>query len=39
VPKTVVNESVEILGALPEAQFVKQVVTPRADDSGGVEAG
>jgi hypothetical protein len=28
VPKTVVNNSVEILGALPEAEFVRQVVGP-----------
>ena len=26
VPKTVVNEEVEILGALPEAEFVEQAV-------------
>ena len=35
VPKTIVNESIEILGALPEAQFVRTVVgasEERADD-------
>ena len=26
VPKTVVNESIEILGALPEDQFVRTVI-------------
>ena len=26
VPKTVVNEEIEILGALPEAQFVRAVL-------------
>ena len=26
VPKTVVNEEVEILGALPEADFIEQAV-------------
>ncbi len=26
VPKTVVNEQIEILGALPEAQFVRAVL-------------
>ncbi|HEY9462847.1 MAG TPA: thioredoxin family protein, partial [Vicinamibacterales bacterium] len=32
VPKTIVNESIEILGALPEDQFVRTVVgAPDAD--------
>jgi len=38
VPKTVVNDSIEILGALPEDQFVRSVVgAPPADDSPGLE--
>jgi predicted DsbA family dithiol-disulfide isomerase len=28
VPKTVVNDRVEILGAVPEAEFVGQVLAP-----------
>jgi glutaredoxin-like protein len=36
VPKTVVNESIEILGALPEAQFVRTVVGA-PDDSANTE--
>ncbi len=32
VPKTVVNDAVEILGALPEDAFVRSVVTPPGDD-------
>ena len=35
VPKTVVNDSIEILGALPEDQFVRTVVgAPAAGDAG-----
>jgi alkyl hydroperoxide reductase subunit AhpF len=35
VPKTVVNESVEILGALPEDQFVRMIVgAPDQGDDG-----
>jgi predicted DsbA family dithiol-disulfide isomerase len=30
VPKTVVNEYVEILGALPEDEFVAQALAPAA---------
>jgi alkyl hydroperoxide reductase subunit AhpF len=30
VPKTIVNETVEILGALPEAMFVEQVLSAAA---------
>jgi len=33
VPKTVVNESIEILGALPEDQFVRTVVGASSDDA------
>ena len=29
VPKTVVNDSIEILGAVPEASFVSQVLAAR----------
>jgi glutaredoxin-like protein len=35
VPKTIVNESIEILGALPEDQFVRTVVGAAPDDSSG----
>lgn len=31
VPKTVVNETVEILGALPEDEFVREITRPRED--------
>jgi hypothetical protein len=32
VPKTIVNESIEILGALPEEMFVREVLgLPEAD--------
>jgi glutaredoxin-like protein len=34
VPKTVVNESIEILGALPEDQFVRTVVGVTDDQDG-----
>src|SRR5215510_11589659 len=34
VPKTVVNGSIEILGALPEAQFVRTVVGASGDEAG-----
>ena len=38
VPKTVVNDSIEILGALPEDQFVRTVVgAPAADEPAGPE--
>jgi glutaredoxin-like protein len=33
VPKTVVNDSIEILGALPEDQFVRTVVGASSDDT------
>ena len=33
VPKTVVNESIEILGALPEDQFVRTVVGASSDET------
>jgi glutaredoxin-like protein len=35
VPKTIVNGSIEILGALPEDQFVRTVVGASADDTNG----
>ncbi|HKE87697.1 MAG TPA: thioredoxin family protein [Vicinamibacterales bacterium] len=35
VPKTVVNESIEILGALPEDQFVRMVVGAPDQDGDG----
>lgn len=34
VPKTIVNESIEILGALPEDQFVRTVVGAAGDQAG-----
>jgi glutaredoxin-like protein len=33
VPKTIVNESIEILGALPEARFVRAVVGASEDEA------
>jgi hypothetical protein len=33
VPKTIVNGSIEILGALPEAQFVRTVVGVTGDQT------
>ena len=33
VPKTVINEKVEILGAVPEGDFVRTVLTPPTDDT------
>jgi len=33
VPKTIVNESTDILGAVPEAQFVDTVVGSSATDA------
>jgi len=33
VPKTVVNDRIEVLGGLPEADFVAAVL-PRSDDAG-----
>ena len=39
VPKTIVNDSVEILGALPEDQFVRMVVgAPAATSAPGSRA-
>ena len=35
VPKTVINETVEILGAVPEDAFVRSVVLPPGTDAGG----
>jgi glutaredoxin-like protein len=38
VPKTVVNDSIEILGALPEDQFVRTIVgAPSADEPSAAE--
>jgi glutaredoxin-like protein len=37
VPKTVVNERVEIMGALPEDAFVKAIVQPDADVSSLID--
>jgi hypothetical protein len=31
VPKTIVNDQVEILGALPESAFIEQAVGPFTD--------
>lgn len=31
VPKTVVNDAIEIMGALPEDAFVRAILTPPAD--------
>ncbi len=48
VPKTVVNERIDILGALPEAQFVPQIVgdgagrkeeAPEAGEPAGEDGG
>lgn len=45
VPKTVVNERVEILGAQPESVFVREALEPftaaaaTRDDDGGPAAG
>jgi glutaredoxin-like protein len=36
VPKTIVNGSIEILGALPEDQFVRTVVGAPDDEDGGL---
>jgi len=32
VPKTVVNERIEIVGALPESQFVPKALAEKADE-------
>jgi predicted DsbA family dithiol-disulfide isomerase len=34
VPKTIINESADILGAVPEAQFVDIVVGSASTDAG-----
>jgi len=34
VPKTVVNDEVEILGALPEEMFVEQALATSPSDTG-----
>jgi predicted DsbA family dithiol-disulfide isomerase len=33
VPKTVVNDTIEIMGALPEDAFVRAIVGPPDDDA------
>jgi len=38
VPKTIVNEEVEILGALPQDAFVEQALTPFVTNHGATEA-
>jgi glutaredoxin-like protein len=38
VPKTVANDSIEILGAVPEDDFVRSIVTPDASLSSDQEA-
>lgn len=38
VPKTVANDRIEILGALPENAFVSQIVQPPAPDNAGGDA-
>ncbi len=37
VPKTIVNEDVEILGALPQDAFVEQAVSPFVRSDGATE--
>jgi predicted DsbA family dithiol-disulfide isomerase len=37
VPKTIVNEKIEILGALPQAAFIEQALQPLADDPPAAE--
>jgi glutaredoxin-like protein len=37
VPKTIVNESIEILGALPEDQFVRTVIGAAGDQAGDAQ--
>jgi hypothetical protein len=37
VPKTIVNEEVEILGALPQDAFVEQALTPFVNSHGATE--
>ena len=36
VPKTVVNGTIEILGALPEDAFIQQIVSPPRHCSGAL---
>jgi predicted DsbA family dithiol-disulfide isomerase len=38
VPKTIVNEEVEILGALPQDAFVEQALTPFVNSHRDTEA-
>jgi predicted DsbA family dithiol-disulfide isomerase len=37
VPKTIVNEEIEILGALPQDAFIEQALQPLAHDSPAAE--
>jgi len=37
VPKTIINEEVEILGALPPDEFVSQALAPFAKDAGAAD--
>ena len=37
VPKTVVNEQIEIMGALPQDAFVEQALTPFVSSDGATE--
>ena len=39
VPKTVVNDTVEILGALPQDAFVEQALAPFAPADSGTSRG
>jgi len=39
VPKTIVNEEVEILGALPQDAFIEQALTPFAPADSGTGRG
>jgi predicted DsbA family dithiol-disulfide isomerase len=38
VPKTVVDETIEILGALPEDEFIKQSLAASASDGSSAAA-
>ena len=35
VPKTIVNDTIEILGAVPEDSFVRTALSALADDGAG----
>jgi predicted DsbA family dithiol-disulfide isomerase len=38
VPKTIVNDTIEILGAVPEDAFVRSVVSPPGSESEETDA-